>query len=116
MSNNDSPQPDHLAIVDVLTAAEQAAWLKLELAEHELTAARRHVIEVTNRETGKRRMRHGLRIVRDHPPTIPLSSHPTEIRTAQSLPAEAAREPETQERTSQPASQKKPATSGERSA
>jgi hypothetical protein len=57
MSNNDPDWLEHLAIVDGLTQAEQDAWLRLHLAETELAAAKRHVMEITNRESHKRRRR-----------------------------------------------------------
>jgi hypothetical protein len=57
MSNNDTDWQEHLAIVDGLTQAEQDAWLRLHLAEAELVAARHHVMEITNRESSKRRRR-----------------------------------------------------------
>jgi len=64
MSNKDCEQPGDLAIVDALTEVEQDAWLCLHLAELELAAAKRYVIEVTNREGSKRRMRTLLCVVR----------------------------------------------------
>jgi hypothetical protein len=55
MGNNDLDWLEHLAIVDGLTQAEQDAWLRLHLAEAELVAARHHVMEITHRESSKRR-------------------------------------------------------------
>lgn len=64
MSNNDPDWLEHLAIVDGLTEAEQDAWLRLRLAELELVAAKRYVMEITNREGHKRQAQSRLHVVR----------------------------------------------------
>lgn len=64
MSNSNARGPEHVAIVNELTLVEMNAWLRLKQAELELESARRHVIDVTNREGSKRRTRRHLRVVR----------------------------------------------------
>jgi hypothetical protein len=63
MSNNPNSDIDHLPIVDGLTPAEIKAWQRLGWAELAVAEAQQLLVEITNREAGKRRTRMRLSLV-----------------------------------------------------